>query len=104
MRGDLFANTPYQNAPLEVQHRVVTDAQRRLTEIGLYRHPADGNFGPDLEFSLRAYQSRVHLHPTGRLDLETLAALELLPGSRHHYRAPMQPALPPVRGEWIRPQ
>ena len=37
--------------------------------------------GPKMEFSLRAYQSRVGLAVTGRLDLATLAALELLPGA-----------------------
>ncbi len=102
-----FAGTPYQSAPPEVQRRVVMEAQRILAGIGLYKHPMDGNFGPDLEFSLRAYQARVHLHPTGRLDLETLAALELLPGPRHRFYPPRQVlppgAQPPVRGEWIRP-
>lgn len=96
-----FAGTPYQTAPPEVQHRVVMDAQRILAGIGLYKHPVDGNLGENLEFSLRAYQTRVGLRPTGRLDLETLAALQLLPGSHRHVYPP-RPALPPVRGEWIR--
>ncbi len=101
-----FAGTPYQIAPPEVQRRVIMDAQKTLAGIGLYKHPVDGNMGADLEFSLRAYQARVHLRPTGRLDLETLAALELLPGPRRHFfqrRALPPPGQPPVRGEWVRP-
>lgn len=107
--GGMFAGTPYANAPPEVQRRVVVDAQRTLARNGLFKHPVDGTFGPDMEFSLRAYQSRVGLRPTGRLDLETLAALELLPGMRERERVytPRRVwppgAEPPVRGEWIRP-
>jgi peptidoglycan hydrolase-like protein with peptidoglycan-binding domain len=105
-RNDLFARTPYETSPPGVQRRVIMDAQRTLFERGLFKSPPDGVFSPDLEFSLRAYQARVGLSPTGRLDLETLAALELLPGS--HRRAIARPRLvpsnqPPVRGEWIRP-
>ncbi len=98
--GGAFAGTPYQTAPPEVQHRVIMDAQRILSGIGLYKHPVDGSLGENLEFSLRAYQARVGLRPTGRLDLETLAALQLLPGP-HRHMYPPRPALPPVRGEWI---
>jgi peptidoglycan hydrolase-like protein with peptidoglycan-binding domain len=78
-----------------------------LARLGLFKNQIDGNFGPDMEFSLRAYQSRVGLRPTGRLDLETLAALELLPGARRRIFGPRRglrpPGEPPVRGEWIHP-
>ncbi len=105
-QNDLFAHTPYETSPPAVQRKVVMDAQRTLAERGLFKSPVDGVFSPNLEFSLRAYQARVGLRPTGRLDLETLAALELLPGS--HRRPVVRPRLvpsnePPVRGEWIRP-
>lgn len=102
----LFSGTPYETAPIEVQRRVITDAQRILAGRGLFRDRVDGAFGPSLEFSLRAYQSRVGLPTTGRLDLETLAALELLPGAHTPIFTPRHPArgpLPPVRGEWVRP-
>jgi peptidoglycan hydrolase-like protein with peptidoglycan-binding domain len=105
-RNDLFARTPYEASPPAVQRKVIMDAQRTLLERGLFKSPVDGVFSPALEFSLRAYQARVGLRPTGRLDLETLAALELLPGS--HRRPVARPRVvpsnePPVRGEWIRP-
>ena len=106
--GDgMFSGTPYETAPAEVQHKVIADAQRTLARRGMFKDPADGVYGPNLEFSLRAYQSRVGLPTTGRLDLETLAALQLLPGAHMPIYTPRRPMvgpqLPPVRGEWIRP-
>ena len=100
-----FAGTPYETAPTEIQRRVIADAQRILARRGLFKNEVDGAYGPELEFSLRAYQSRIGLAPTGRLDLETLAALELLPGAHAPVFTPRRPILrqPPVRGEWVRP-
>ncbi len=102
-----FRGTPYEAASPEAQHKVMMDAQRVLARKGLFNYPINGVFGPDMEFSLRAYQSRVGLRPSGRLDLETLAALELLPGAHERVYTPRRsypPGMePPVRGEWIRP-
>jgi len=98
-----FAGTPYEASPPQVQRNVIVSAQNILARQGLYRGMIDGIAGTDLEFSLRAYQARVRLPVTGRLDLGTLAALRLLPGGnaptyipRHH---PSHEA--PVRGEWV---
>jgi peptidoglycan hydrolase-like protein with peptidoglycan-binding domain len=101
----LFADTPYATAPPEVQRRVVVSAQSSLARRGLYRGPIDGSYGPNMEFSIRAYQSRIGLATTGRLDLETLAALELLPGAKPPFYIPQRRIWvePPVRGEWVRP-
>jgi len=98
-----FAGTPYEAAPPQVQRNVILSAQNILARRGLYRGAFDGNAGPDLEFSLRAYQARVRLPVTGRLDLETLAALELLPGANAPVYLPRRRPLrqEPVRGEWI---
>ncbi len=98
-----FAGTPYEAAPPQVQRDVVLSAQNVLARRGLYRGAFDGSISPDLEFSLRAYQARSRLPVTGRLDLDTLAALELLPGANAPVyvprRRPFREA--PVRGEWI---
>ena len=104
----MFAGTPYETAPPEVQSKVILDAQKVLARRGLFKYPVDGVFSNDLEFSLRAYQARVGLRPTGQLDLETLAALELLPGAHERVYTPRRSrppfgGEPPVRGEWIRP-
>ena len=103
--GGLFAGTPYENASPDVQRNVVLSAQITLARRGLFRNEIDGAYGPALEFSLRAYQSRIGLPTTGRLDLETLAALELLPGANAPVYTPRRRIWrePPVRGEWVRP-
>jgi peptidoglycan hydrolase-like protein with peptidoglycan-binding domain len=101
--GGMFSDTPYANAPPEVQRNVVVSAQRTLSRRGYYHGPLDGTFGSTLEFSLRAYQAKVGLPVTGQLDLETLAALELLPGAKAPVYRPRRRIPPPVRGEWIRP-
>lgn len=107
--GGLFAGTPFENSSPDAQRNLIASAQDELARRGLYRDPIDGLFGPKLEFSLRAYQARVGLAVTGRLDLETLAALELLPGPHMPVYTPRRPVRvrpdlgPPVRGEWVRP-
>ena len=78
--GGVFADTPFQTAPPGVQRNVIVSAQIALARYGLYREQIDGIFGPVMELSLRAYQSQTRLPVTGRLDLETLVALRLLPG------------------------
>jgi peptidoglycan hydrolase-like protein with peptidoglycan-binding domain len=104
----VFRDTPYEMAPPELHQRVILGAQTQLRRRGFYKGESDGVFGPNLEFSLRAFQSRLGIPPNGRLDMETLAALGLLPGQR--WRSPMEIPRrrvapsdePPVRGEWIR--
>jgi peptidoglycan hydrolase-like protein with peptidoglycan-binding domain len=98
-----FAGTPYESAPPKVQRDIILSAQNILARRGLYRGAYDGNASPDLEFSLRAYQARARLPVTGRLDLATLAALELLPGANAPIYVPRRRPLreAPVRGEWI---
>jgi peptidoglycan hydrolase-like protein with peptidoglycan-binding domain len=102
--GTVFADTPFQSAPPSIQRNVIVSAQIVLARYGLYREQIDGIYGPAMEFSLRAYQARTRLPVTGRLDLETLAALRLLPGPRQQfsnpYRPRMRPPGPPVRGQW----
>jgi len=106
----LFAGTPYENASPDVQRNVVVSAQIALGRRDLYRGEIDGIYGSAMEFSLRAYQARIGLPVTGRFNLETLAALELLPSAHTPVFTPRRRVVrphpewePPVRGEWIRP-
>jgi peptidoglycan hydrolase-like protein with peptidoglycan-binding domain len=107
--GNLFVGTPYQNSPPDVRRDVLASVQDALASKDLYHGGIDGVYGPKIEFSLRAYQSRVGLAVTGRPDLETLAALELLPGAHtpvytgRRWWQSGRPVGPPVRGEWVRP-
>lgn len=79
----IFARTPYAIAPLEVQQSTLRKAQRFLAEQGYFRDAAaDGNPGPDTEEAVLAYQRSVRLPLTGRLDMQTLSAMRLLPGGK----------------------
>jgi peptidoglycan hydrolase-like protein with peptidoglycan-binding domain len=78
----IFNGTPFEVAPPDVQRRVIAGAQTVLMRLGYYRSGIDGIYGPNMEFALRAYQSRHELEPNGQLDLETLGSLGLLPGQQ----------------------
>ena len=98
-----LAGTPFAAAPPEVQHNVVVSAQIALARRGLYRGEINGVSGPAMELSLRAYQARTRLPVTGRLDLETLAGLRLLPRPREPIYDPsrrrMRPRPVPPMGD-----
>jgi peptidoglycan hydrolase-like protein with peptidoglycan-binding domain len=102
----VLARTPFESAPPDIQRNVIVSAQIALARRGLYHEEVNGIYGPAMEFSLRAYQARAKLLVTGRLDLQTLAALRLLPQPREPFYDPsrrrwLPPAGPPVRGEWV---
>jgi len=86
----------FETAPPGVQRNVIVSAQIALARRGLYHEEVNGVYGPAMEFSLRAYQARAKLPVTGRLDLQTLAALRLLP-------QPREPFYDPARRHWRRP-
>jgi len=96
--GGPLAGTPYEAAPPDVQHNVVISAQVALARRGLYRGEIDGVYGTAMELSLRAYQARTRLPITGRLDLETLAALRLLPRPREPVYDPSRKRMRPWPG------
>jgi len=77
--ASVFGGTPYEAAPPQVQHDVIAKAQMVLMRQGYYREGIDGIYGPAMNFALRNYQARFGLQPNGRLDVETLASLSLLP-------------------------
>lgn len=102
----VLAQTPFEAAPPDVQRNVIASAQIALARRGLYHEEVNGVYGPAMEFSLRAYQARTQLPVTGRLDLQTLAALRLLPQPREPFYDPSRrrwrrPPGPPVRGDWF---
>jgi peptidoglycan hydrolase-like protein with peptidoglycan-binding domain len=80
--SNVFGGTPYDAAPPQVQQDIVAKAQVILMRHGYYRDEVDGLYGPAMNFALRNYQARFGLQPTGRLDVETLASLSLLPEQR----------------------
>ena len=96
----LFAHTPYATAPREVQQRTLRNVQAVLASRGFYRDIIDGLPGPATEEALLTYQRAQRLTLTGRLDLETLSALRLLPG-RTNSRLPEPPPPRVYRGIWV---
>jgi len=103
--GGVLAGTPFEAAPSTVQRNVVLSAQIALARRGLYHEEINGIYGPAMEFSLRAYQARTRIPVTGRLDLETLAALQLLPRARAPFFQPPRRGRrwpqEPIPGEWV---
>ena len=98
--------TPFEIAPPDIQQRVLVGAQVLLARQGYYRSGIDGIYGPGMAYALRAYQSRHGLEPNGRLDMETLASLGLLPGQQTRRLEPRRrigrpPALRAPTGEPI---
>src|SRR5712691_10357279 len=96
--GGFFAGTPFETAPPAIQRNVIVSAQIVLARYGLYREQIDGIYGPAMQLSVRAYQSRTRLPVTGRLDLETLAALRLMPGPRQRFYDPYRQRMRPPPG------
>jgi peptidoglycan hydrolase-like protein with peptidoglycan-binding domain len=98
--GGLLDGTPFEAAPPDVQRDVIISAQTILMRQGYYRDEIDGAYGPGMNFALRNYQARYGLRPTGRLDVETLASLSLLPEQRRRraFRPPFHRRLfrPPI--------
>jgi peptidoglycan hydrolase-like protein with peptidoglycan-binding domain len=94
--GEVFARTPYATAPFEVQQSTLQRAQKFLRELGFYRESINGQPGPATEEAILGYQRFIRLPLTGRLDIETLSAMRLLPGRGG---SPMRPAgSRPLRG------
>ncbi len=99
----VFDGTPYEIAPPDLQRHVIVGAQTLLARAGYYRSGIDGTFGPGTAEAVRAFQRRSALPADGRLNMETLSALGLLPGQhtpRIRTRRPL-PRRPVYRGQWI---
>ncbi len=105
-----YAQTPYASAPPEVQVETLRRAQSVLVRYGGYRAMVDGQPGPETQRALLVFQQNNRLVPTGRLDMDTLSVMRLLPGRgiltpRAHVEEPPQPYAPPyaqpLRGIWV---
>jgi peptidoglycan hydrolase-like protein with peptidoglycan-binding domain len=78
----LFTRTPYENASLEVQQRTLRDAQWQLLRARFYNGQPDGIPGSATARAIALYQDDADLPRTGRLDMETLREMRLLPARR----------------------
>ena len=75
----VFRWTIYEPAPVGVQISVLRNAQRIMQRAGFYNGPLDGVPGPATLQALMEYQGRNRLPETRRLDMDTLARMDLLP-------------------------
>lgn len=105
---DVFAGTPYETAPRVLQEQTVRRAQSILASRGFYREAIDGDPGPATEEAILAFQRVSRLPLSGRLDLQTLAHLQLLPGRgagnpvlRPFNSRPDSPSRRVYRGIWV---
>ncbi len=101
-----LSRTPYETAPPMVQQRTVQRAQVRLIREGFLRGVADGRLTDSFTRALIAYQRDAQIRPTGRLDMTTLAAMNLLPkphpvGPPPIPSAPYSEPQPVYRGIWV---
>jgi peptidoglycan hydrolase-like protein with peptidoglycan-binding domain len=100
--SDFFRKTPYETAPGVVQQSTVRAAQARLGRQGFFRGYADGELSKGFSHAISSYQYDTDLKVSGRLDMETLQSLNLLPHRR--IIAPPPPDEPPAgvyRGIWV---
>jgi peptidoglycan hydrolase-like protein with peptidoglycan-binding domain len=61
----------------ELTPDMTQQVQERLQQQGMYRGRIDGVWGPGTEAAMRSYQQQHNLNPTGKLDADTVAALNL---------------------------
>jgi len=66
----------YQSPPVRMNRRIIAGAQYRLMTRGYYCGRVDGSCGSQTAIAIRSFQSSAGLAPTGRLDTQTLDALQ----------------------------
>ena len=86
----VFERTPYEFAPPPVQADILRRAQSILLRDGFYDGEASGRPNPVTFEALTNFQGVNHLRRTGRLDVQTLAVMRLMPERRPSY-APRGP-------------
>jgi peptidoglycan hydrolase-like protein with peptidoglycan-binding domain len=59
----------------------VKQAQQKLSEKGHDAGPTDGMIGPKTQAALKEFQQKQGMQPSGQLDSQTLAALDIDSGS-----------------------
>jgi peptidoglycan hydrolase-like protein with peptidoglycan-binding domain len=98
----LFYGTPYWDAPRELQVRTLVRVQQILRGAGYYAGISDGILGPETEEALLRYQSARGLDRTGRLDMQTLSRMDLLPRGVIPSQAPFRLPSGVYRGTVVR--
>jgi len=84
----------------ELTPDMIRSVQQTLAQDGMYRGRVDGMWGPATQAAVRSYQQQHNMNPTGQLDQDTLAAMNLGGGQRYgsNYNAPPNGMMPPQGG------
>lgn len=99
---EFFAGTELEDAGYGEQAIRLASAQSRLRKLGYYKGAPDGLPGPATEEALLNFQYNNRLRPTGRLDDDTLAALDASqPSVRGRRYRNQRPEGQIYRGIWI---
>jgi peptidoglycan hydrolase-like protein with peptidoglycan-binding domain len=79
----LFAATIYERSPAQIQENVLYAVQGELMRSGFFRGVINGRPGPATTEAIVRLQQEEGLTVNGRLDGETLNALQAFPGQRN---------------------
>ncbi|HEX7043100.1 MAG TPA: peptidoglycan-binding protein [Burkholderiales bacterium] len=66
-----------QGMPSSQNQEVVRQVQQSLNDQGFNAGPVDGKWGPKTQSAVKNFQQAKGLQPTGQLDQETLAELDI---------------------------
>ena len=74
-----YTSQSYAAAPSasELTPDTTQQVQQKLQQQGLYSGRVDGVWGPATEAAVRSYQQQQNLNATGKLDPDTIAALDM---------------------------
>jgi peptidoglycan hydrolase-like protein with peptidoglycan-binding domain len=79
----LFAATIYERSPAQIQENVLYAVQGELMRSGFFRGVINGRPGPATTEAIVRFQQEAGFTVNGRLDGETLNALQAFPGQRN---------------------
>jgi peptidoglycan hydrolase-like protein with peptidoglycan-binding domain len=74
----------------ELSQDTIQKVQDRLQQQGAYHGRVDGVWGPGTESAVRTYQQQHNLNASGKLDVDTMASLNL--GTNQNYGTAQQPS------------
>jgi len=96
--ADLYRGSPFSTAPAYVRVDVLRSAQSFLRAHGYYDGDVDGIPGGGTTRAIHTFQGRQGLTQSGRLDMDTLQRMGLLPrviGAPQYYDGPPLRRVPP---------
>jgi len=79
----------------ELTPDLTRQVQTKLQQGGLYHGRIDGVWGPATQAAVRSYQQQNNINPTGQIDQQTMAALDIAPSANGTNTGQPTPPPPP---------